>query len=239
MNMLGPQSDEDWDEADAIRDFTAQLAAGTSVNAKDDELGFTMLTVAVVEHFYNAAIKLLEQGADPRIGDDEGWRPLHFAGDARMVQLLLDHGAEIDARNERDETALMLAARTKDTEQSRVLLRNGASLSLRDWRGKNALDYAEAGWGRHFRATRDLLTVVTNAGSWERYVREPVVQLLCLRHLCLAGRATAPPNLVRCFGAAPIPNAGKARTRHRRAASASPLPDEVFAHILGFWHWRT
>ena len=87
--------------------------------------------------------------------------------------------------------------------------------------------------------TIDLLTAVEDAGSWKRYVREPVVQLLCLRHLCLAGRATAPPNLVRCFGAAPIPNAGKARTRRRRAAGSTPLPDEVFAHILGFWHWRT
>ena len=236
MNMLGPGSDdEDWDEADAIRDFTAQLAAGTSVNAKDEQ-GFTMLIVAVVERFYNAAIKLLEQGADPRISDYEGWRPLHFAGDARMVQLLLDHGAEIDARNERYETALMLAARTKDPEQSRVLLRNGASLSLRDWRGENALDYAEAGWGRHFRATFDLLTAVTNAGSWKRYVREPVVQLLCLRYLCLAGRARPPAYntlLVRLFGAPPVPNAAKAR----RAANL--LPNEVFAHILTFWNRRT
>ena len=76
------------------------------------------------------------------------------------------------------------------------------------------------------------------AGSWTRYVREPVVQLLCLRHLCLAGRATAPPTLVRCFGAPPVPNAGKARTRARRVAAATPLPDEVFALILSFWHWR-
>jgi len=239
MNMPGAiDADEDWEEACEIRDFTAQLAAGTSVNARNGYSN-TRIMVAALCHYERAAVILLEQhGADPNIGDDEGWRPLHFAGDARMVQLLLDHGAEIDGVNSSDETALMLAARSKDTEQSRILLRNGASLSLRDDRGNTALDYASPFFGNN-PATFDLLTAVEAAGSWKRYAREPVVQLLSLRHLCLAGRATAPPTLVRCFGAPQVPNAGKARTRHRRAASAIPLPEEVFAHILGFWHWRT
>ena len=87
-------------------------------------------------------------------------------------------------------------------------------------------------------AVIDLLTAVEAAGSWKRYAREPIVRLLSLRFLCLAGRATAPPKLVRCFGAPPVPNAGKARTRARRAASGTPLPNEVFAHILDFWNWR-
>ena len=71
-------------------------------------------------------------------------------------------------------------------------------------------------------------------------MREPVVQLLCLRYLCLAGRATPPPNLARCFGSPPIANADKARTRSRRRASSAartPLPDEVFEHILTFWNF--
>ena len=82
----------------------------------------------------------------------------------------------------------------------------------------------------------DLLTAVEASGSWKAYVREPVVQLLCLRYLCLAGRATPPPNLTRCFGSPPIANADKARTRARRATS-TPLPDEVFEHILAFWNF--
>ena len=89
--------------------------------------------------------------------------------------------------------------------------------------------------------TIDLLTAVEDAGSWKRYVREPVVQLLCLRYLCLAGRARPPAYntlLVRLFGAPPVPNAGKARTRRRHAASGRPLPDEVFALVLEFWHFK-
>jgi hypothetical protein len=204
MNMPGAiDSDYDSDEADEIRDFTAELGAGISVNAINDS-GDTRLMVAAVNDYYYLALILLEQhGADPNIGDGEGYRPLHYTEDARIVQLLLEHGAEIDAKNDMGETALTMAIRSPDAD-----------------------------WAR-------LLTAVEAAGSWKRYAREPVVQLLCLRHLCLAGRATAPPNLVRCFGSPPVPNAGEARTRRRRAAGSTPLPDEVFAHILGFWHWRT
>ena len=78
---------------------------------------------------------------------------------------------------------------------------------------------------------------MSTAGSWTGYLREPVVQLLALRYLSLAGRASAPANLLRLFGAPPIPNAGRARTRARRAAS-TPLPEEVFKLVLGFWNER-
>ena len=204
MNMPGAiDSDYDSDEADEIQDFTDELAAGMSVNARNVS-GDTRLMVAAVNDYYYLALILLEQhGADPNIGDYSGYRPLHYTEDARIVQLLLEHGAEIDAKNDMGETALTMAIRSPDAD-----------------------------WAR-------LLMAVEAAGSWKRYVREPAVQLLCLRYLCLAGRATAPPTLVRCFGSPPVPNAGKARTRHRCAASSTPLPDEVFAHILGFWHWRT
>ena len=83
----------------------------------------------------------------------------------------------------------------------------------------------------------DLLTAVENAGSWKAYVREPVVALLSLRYLCLAGRATPPPRLARCFGAPSIPAAGEAQKRVRRAANITPLPDDVFEHILTFWNF--
>ena len=240
-------------EANEIQDNTAQLAAGTSVNARDEN-GFTMIMVAALNDFHNAAKILLEQhGADPNITDRDGYRPLHFPADARIVELLLKHGADVNAQNNIGETPLMIPFRFENVELVRILLRNGASLSHRNDEGLTALERAKCRkqiertrearglpkFPGDWQETIDLLTAVTNAGSWERYLREPVVQLLSLRHLCLAGRATAPPTLVRCFGAPPVPNAGKARTRARRVAAATPLPDEVFALILSFWHWRT
>lgn len=79
---------------------------------------------------------------------------------------------------------------------------------------------------RVYQGIVDLLTAVEAAGSWKAYVRKPVVALLSLRYLCLAGRATPPPHLARCFGAPSIP-----------AANSTPLPDDVFEHILTFWNF--
>ena len=87
-----------------------------------------------------------------------------------------------------------------------------------------------------------LLADVRAAGGWKRYVREPEFSMLLLRYLCLRGRATPPASLARVFGPPPIPNAGKARTRSRRLASScasTPLPEEIFRHVLAFWNPRT
>ena len=218
------------------------FASSMHVNQTNEE-GHTQLLIAAVNDYPRAAELLLEHhGADPNIGDDDGYRALHYTEDVRIVELLLKHGADVNAQSNVGETPLMMLFRFAHVELVRILLRNGASLSLRNDRGQTALEFAKSRWpgGDPYRqASIDLLTAVEAAGSWTRYVREPVVQLLSLRHLCLAGRATAPPTLVRCFGAPPVPNAGKDRTRARRAAAATPLPDEVFALILSFWHWRT
>ena len=63
---------------------------------------------------------------------------------------------------------------------------------------------------------RDLLAAVKRAGSFKRLCREPIVNLLCLRYLCLAGRATPPKRLAGLFG-------------------SSALPDVIFDKVIGFW----
>ena len=144
----------------------------------------------------------------------------------------------------------MIHAVRPRTDCVRALLRHGASFSLPDDHGQTVLEQTQQMfiWSlddpsrepETWKEIVDLLTAVEASGSWKRYVREPVVQLLCLRYLCLAGRATPPPNLARCFGSPPIANADKARTRSRRLASSAartPLPDEVFEHILTFWNF--
>lgn len=222
--------------------------------------GSTMLTTAVIEGQCGVVRLLLARGADPNLAlDDGGETPLFLADDPRIIDLLAAHGADVDDAGEGGETALMEKARACDLDAVRALLRNGAEPSLRDGNGRTALDAAkrrlaltlqvpplirtaEGTWTpaaarRTVRAIVDLLAAVEFAGSWARYAREPVVQLRALRYLCLAGRATAPANLVRCFGSPPIPNAGKARTRARRAATVS-LPEELFMLVLQFWDCR-
>ena len=247
-----------------IRAIEAALASGTDVNdlgcqpwKKEDGSNWrelTMLTWAAENCQHEVAKFLLEQGANPNLIDDDLRPALHKAGDAQMVDLLVAHGAIVDEDIdwEKDRTALIAhACNDPNIDCVRALLRHGSDFTLKNFEGHTARSYAllmsqfplrfhtREGWeaiqGR-LHETIDLLTAVEDAGSWKRYVREPVVQLLCLRYLCLAGRARPPAYntlLVRLFGAPPVPNAAKAR----RAANL--LPNEVFAHILSFWNRRT
>jgi len=227
------------------------LDTGTNVNDRtaSEDLGGsdTMLMAATHFNHYKLMRFLLERGADPNISDNEQMdnRPLRLAGDERAIDLLVAYGADVNYASRTNvefedglgKTALMSQAEMNRLGCVRALLRHGASCSLRNSDGRTALEHAQ--WSldnldpfpiqrKKFQEVVDLLTAVEASGSWKAYVREPVVQLLSLRYLCLAGRATAPPHLARCFGSPPIASADKAQT---------PLPDEVFEHILTFWNF--
>lgn len=65
-------------------------------------------------------------------------------GNADVVKFLLANGAEVNMRNEREETALMVAAEHGQTEVVRVLLANGADVNAKDNLGHTALMIAAA-----------------------------------------------------------------------------------------------
>ena len=254
-------------ECGDLRGVEVALATGTDVNDMTLD-GDTMLIISIDAEERDIARFLLEHGANPNIIADEGdLTPLLVAKTAPVIDLLVAHGAELDYQEAADgNTALHERAGYPPTAENydavRALLRHGASTKLENNQGRNAVEECEF-WvdcrseqrgmlteverviqyaasnksGCHLR----LLRQVSTAGSWKGYLREPVVQLLALRYLSLAGRATAPANLLRLFGAPPIPNAGRARTRTRRVASSAArtlLPDEVFKLILDFWNER-
>ena len=230
------------------------LSAGGDINAPDAN-GHTMpgedtlLTLAVSSGNIETIRFLLERGADPKIGGHLVY-PLHLARDAQTAELLLANGARVDAQSAHSRsTALALwlelfgsRSTGQDSELILVLLRHGASLDVRNASGHDVLEIAQRlihvvvqpETSQALESTIALLTAVRAAGSWKRYSREPSVKLWALRYLALAGRARAPPHFIRLFGAAPIPK-GAARTRSKRFAGGASLPDEVFAHVLGFW----
>ena len=180
-------------------------------------------------------------GADPNYRN----RPRHFVplqcavdrGHSRAVALLLDMGAGLDAFNGAKYPPLHLAVLQGNSSMVKLLLGRGASLDTQNRYGDDAEAYARVN-----PRIAVLLADVRAAGGWKRYVREPEFSMLLLRYLCLRGRATPPASLARVFGPPPIPNAGKARTRSRRLASScasTPLPEEIFRHVLAFWNPRT
>jgi ankyrin repeat protein len=126
------------------------LAGGTTTLALAAALGETGIAAA-----------LLEAGADPNAADGAGQVPLHAAvqfafaqGDpavaATLIEMLIGHGARVDATNQAGQDALLLllgAARPPgspcDAESLRGLvenlLRHGAPLGRQDQRGVGAL----------------------------------------------------------------------------------------------------
>jgi ankyrin repeat protein len=60
----------------------------------------------------------------------------------RSVKALLDHGADVNARNEGGITALMIAAATNQADLAGLLIGAGADQSAKDETGKTALGMA-------------------------------------------------------------------------------------------------
>lgn len=85
---------------------------------------------------------LLKAGASANlVGGDEGERPLHLAaqeGFAHGVRALLNHGADIEARNIDGETPLLVAVRMRRYDVVSLLIERGAAVDTRDQYGNTA-----------------------------------------------------------------------------------------------------
>ena len=103
--------------------------------------------------------------------DPEGWTPLHYAAGmlrTRVVQCLLEHGAEVNRKARGDWTPLDFAAsgaawdKTGGAERfaivARVLLRGGAELTA-----MSAVALGQGGWVR----ARHAKGALVNAVSWD------------------------------------------------------------------------
>jgi uncharacterized protein len=122
------------------------------VNAPN-HAGETALMLAALRGRLNLVQRLLAHGA---LVNQAGWSPLHYAAsgpDPQIVGLLLDKGAQIDARSPNGSTALMMAARYGSEQSVTLLLANKASAEARNERGLNAADFARAS-GRESLAKR-------------------------------------------------------------------------------------
>jgi ankyrin repeat protein len=98
---------------------------------------------------HRAFQRMLSEG--PRIANLKGpggSTPLMYAvlyGDADAVRLLLDNGADPNARNEAGASALLWAV--DDLEKTRVLLQRGADVNARSDDGRSALSIAASRFG--------------------------------------------------------------------------------------------
>jgi len=129
----------------------------TSINIRNNQ-GLTPLLIAINKLNYGISDLLLQFGADPNVinFNDEN-TPLHIAainGVGWLGEILLEHGAKINALNKEWATPLILAAQGQHREFVALLLRKGAIIEIADIHGKTARDYA-LDWG-----TNDLVDLL-------------------------------------------------------------------------------
>ena len=114
----------------------------------------TALYAAVMQNREDLVQKLIEKGSDPNIADADGGLVLSEAvarrnANPQIVKRLLDGGANVNAQELNQGTALIIAASnnaiSSPTRQEivKMLLDKGADKSIKDKTGKTALDWAK------------------------------------------------------------------------------------------------
>jgi ankyrin repeat protein len=135
------------------------IESGIDVNGIDRQQRLTALHMAAYNGHSRVVRLLIENGAKIDALDHEGKTALTHACTGpfqETVSALVDAGADIDLQESTEGfTPLMMAAGLGQTEVVKVLLRNKANTSVRDYDGDRAIDHARN--SRHLDIV-DLLT---------------------------------------------------------------------------------
>lgn len=118
----------------------------TKINQPNSK-GETPLMMAAIKGQVDLAKALIARDADV---NREGWTPLHYAvsapsedgSDLKMVALLLQHHAYIDAASPNGTTPLMMAAQYGTRSAVELLIKEGADPKLKNQQGLTAVDFA-------------------------------------------------------------------------------------------------
>jgi len=109
------------------------------------EQGESPLMMAVFKGQVEIAQQMIKLGADV---NKTGWTPLHYAataGNTLLVKMLLENYAYIDAESPNKTTPLMMAAHYGTPGAVKLLLEEGADVSLKNDLGLTAIDFAQRG----------------------------------------------------------------------------------------------
>jgi len=132
------------------------LAAAEALFARPDirldllnAAGESALMMAALRGEYDWCVRLIARGAPI---NKPGWSPLHYAAagpDAKIVGMLLERGAVVDAESPDRTTPLMMAARYGKEDSVKLLLARGANPKRTNDRNMTAADFAQ-GSGREW-----------------------------------------------------------------------------------------
>lgn len=128
--------------------------------------GFPPLGLACFFNRYEAVALLIEKGAiiNAVSSNVQKVTPLHAAAAANSLELctlLLDHGADVNARQQDDFTPLHAAAQNGNVELVRLFLRLGAEVNVRTISGLSPLQLAMAS------KNKQVIKLILDAGGLE------------------------------------------------------------------------
>ncbi len=154
--LLAEQSASDTDfrasfepETDSLEyaDVPESVSSVNSVPSSDAMIDLIPLFEAAGRGKLSVAQRKLERGANVNETDSFfGETPLHRAakvGDAAMIQLLLNHGADVSAQTQYGDTPLHFAITGRNPDVIKLLLTHGANPSAKDVFGRTPAQCAK------------------------------------------------------------------------------------------------
>lgn len=122
---------------------------GAEVNCHNEWGLSPVMLAAQYNHCVAITKALIDLGADIHEAEPKyRSNALHLAANNsdnhKVVEVLLEAGANIDARNYLGETALIMAVNNNpETKMATQLIKSGADINARDYQGHSVLDYAK------------------------------------------------------------------------------------------------
>lgn len=204
--------------------------------------GWTPLLLAVYLRRQEIVRSLLEAKADPNMRGEGGDVAIFWTDGTQVLRLLLDHGAEVDARDAGEQTPLLRACWGGNPATIELLLAHKADPNARDRQGATPLHYlVQRFQNSHLVSTdtpvmaRMLISAGANVNALDKTGQTPLAELLQLgaRSTSLAA-VMAPgsrPAAARTFDAAVQEFA--TLLREHGGVKDMPLPDRIQVHGPG------
>lgn len=158
-------------QAESLKVFAALIANRRLKVETRNQQDESPLMMAALKGNVEAVKALMARDADV---NKEGWAPLHYAASGikqehvRIIAMLLENHAYIDATSPNGTTPLMMAAQYGSNDAVQLLLNEGADPTLKNQLGLTAVDFAMR--VSRTEAAEKIATAIRrrqpNAGKW-------------------------------------------------------------------------